>query len=442
MSNLSFLPPSGILHSNENFDPTEVMTGADAIAPDETDTLASAVSEITADEAALAGGNQQIEAAAVAADGLETISEKVAEANEGEGIDENTAEIVEASIESLLKIARVGTTARKLGIPSSESFSVRANRIQLGKATCEALDISAKKIWQSIVDAIKKSIEWVRNFFNKIFGAAERLEARAKKLKEATTSLDGQPEETTLSNDGVYNGVRLNGAPVKASDLTALAGEAKKLFDEQKKTTDEFGKVDLGGGGVTFIQPNLQAYGLKMADSGTAKRVTAEADVAVFVTSRFPGESVVYVAAPRAQAGADAKAASDYAAKIKAGSVSLADKKDEGKTLKTLSVEEIGAFASAIETFAGAVSEYKRNLTEINNNKSKFVAQLEKFLSKGDGKQEGDSKDESSKKAKATATVFRKLMDEPAASFASHSIRGMSASLQYAELSARQYGKK
>ncbi|HEX9137645.1 MAG TPA: hypothetical protein VF905_11980, partial [Nitrospirota bacterium] len=85
---------------------------------------------------------------------------------------------------------------------------------------------------------------------------------------------------------------------------------------------------------------------------------------------------------------------------------------------------------------------YKRGLTDVNNNKTKFIGKLEKFLGKGDGKDAGDSKGDAEKKAKATATIFRKLMDEPAASFASHSIRAMSATLQYAELSARQYAKK
>jgi len=437
---MSFIPVSGIMHSNENFDAEASMTGADAIAPDETNTLASAVSEINADEAAINTGNDQIDAAAVAADGLETIAEQVAEANEGEGIDEKTAEIIETSVETLLRVAPIGVTYKQLGLPSSESFKTRSNRTALGKATVEALDVSAKKIWQSIVEAIKKSIEWVRNFFNKIFGAAERLQARAQKLKDSTTKLSGQPSEPNLENDGLYNAVRINGQPVKSTDLTALGGEAKKLFAQQKAFSDVFGKAtDLANDRTEAVSP--AEYGLKQADAGTAKRVTAEGDVSVFVTSRFPGETVVYIAVPKAQGGGDVKAAQDAANKIKAGSVSLADKKEEGKTLKVLSADEIRSFAEAIEKFAGEVSEYKRNLTDINNNKAKFIAKLEKFAS-GQSREAGDSKGDAEKKAKASATMFRKLMDEPAASFASHSIRGMSSALQYAELSARQYENK
>lgn len=437
---MSFIPQSGIMHSNENFDAEASMTGADAIAPDETNTLASAVSEINADEAAINTGNDQIDAAAVAADGLETIAEQVAEANEGEGIDENTAEIIETSVETLLRVARIGVTYKQLGIPSSESFKTRSNRHALGKATVEALELSASKIWQSIVDAIKKSIEWVRNFFNKIFGAAENLQRRAAKLKESTTRLTGQPTEPNLENDSLYNSVRINGNPVKPSDIQALSAEAKTLFGEQKAYTDTFGKItDLST--MAVGNPKPSDYGLKPADAGTAKRVTAESDVVVFVTSRFPGESVVYLAIPKNTGDGSGKDAADSANKIKAGSVSLSEKKDEGKTLKVLAVDEIRAMAEAVEKFAGEVSEYKRNLTEINNNKTKFIAKLEKFT-QGVSREAGDTKDEASKKAKATATRFRKLMDEPAASFASHSIRGMSSALQYAELSARQYENK
>jgi hypothetical protein len=433
----SFLPVSGILHSNENFDAEDLsMTGADAIAPDETNTLASSVSEINADEAAINAGNSQIDAAAVAADGLETISEQVAEANTGEGIDENTAEIIETSVETIMKIARIGVTYKQLGLPSTESFKVKSNRAALGKATCEALDISAKKIWLSIVDAIKKSVQWVINFFTKIFGAAERLQKRAKALKDSTTGLSGQPEESSLENDSLFNAVSINGAPVKVSDLTELSNEGKKLFAAQKTTTAKFGAMtELSD---TPPKPSPADYGLKAADSGTSKRVTAESDVAVFVTSRFPGETVVYLAMAKTD-GEDAAAA---AGKIRAGSVNISDKKAEGKPLKVLSVDEIRGFAETIEKFAAEVSAYKANLSEINGNKAKFIAKLEKFLSKGEGKQEGDTKGDAEKKAKASATIFRKLMDEPAASYASHSIRAMSSSLQYAELSARQYDKK
>ncbi|BAQ02698.1 internal head protein [Ralstonia phage RSL2] len=437
---MSFLPQSGILHSNENFDAADNMTGADAIAPDETNTLASAVSEINADEAAINTGNDQIDAAAVAADGLETIAEQVAEANEGEGIDENTAEIIETSVETLLRVARIGVTYKQLGIPSSESFRTRSNRAALGKATVEALEISAKKIWQSIVDAIKKSIEWVRNFFNKIFGAAERLQQRAQKLKESTTKLSGQAEEASFENNSLYNAVRVNGAPVTVQGLQELSKEGAALFKAQKELTDKFGKI--AEVSVTdMIEPTPASYGMKPADGGTAKRVTAESDVAVYVTSRFPGESVVYLAMAKNQ-GTDAKGAGEYASKIKAGSVSLSEKKDEGKSLKTLGVDEIRGFAEAIEKFAGEVSEYKRNLTEINNNKTKFIQKLEKYMSRSDERAAGDSKADQDKIAKANATIFRKLMDEPAASYASHSIRGMSSALQYAELSARQYENK
>lgn len=440
MSNLnSFIPPSGLWNSNENFDVTENLTGADAIAPDESDTLAAAVSEITADEAGLAAGNDQLDAASIAADGLETISESVAAANEGEGISEETAEIVEASVESLLKVARIGIKFRQLGLPTTESFSVKANRVKMGQATVEALNDSAKKIWKTIVEAIKKSIEWVRNFFNKIFGAAENLQRRAAKLKESTTSLSGTAEEANLENNSLFNAVAINGSPVKSSDLTTLAGEAKKIFAGQKEMTDKLSAAELEGSGPNQM-PQASTYGLKSADSGTAKRVTADSDVFVSVTSRFPGENVIYLVLPKS-VGATGKEMTDAASKIKSGAVNLQDKKAEGKSLKTLSIDEIKAMASGVEAFAKEVTEYKRNLTSINENKNKFIAKLEKFLSKGDGKNAEDKKDESEKKAKAQATGYRKLMDEPAASLASNAVRSMSAALQYAELSARQYTK-
>lgn len=438
---MSFLPTSGILHSNENFDAATPNTAADAIAPDETDTLAGAVSEINADEASLNAGGDQIDAAVVAADGLETISEQVAVANEGDGIDETSAGIIEASVECLLRVARIGVKFNQLGIPSTESFKLRSNRIALGKQTVEALNVSAKSIWKSIVDAIKKSIEWVRNFFNKIFGAAERLEKRARALKDSTTSLTGKAEETNLENDSLYNAVRVNGQPVTTAQIQGITATAKKIFAEQKRVTDAFAKIELSSATLP-AKPRAGDYGMNAAPGPVAKRVTAETGVLVFVTDRFPGESVVFLAVPSATQGASVKDAGEYSAKIRAGSVNLSDKKDEGKALKVLAIEEIRGMAEAIENAASEIGEYKRGITDVNNNKTKFIANLEKFLGKGDGKTADDSKGDAEKKAKATASSFRKLMDEPAASFASHAVRGLSSALQYAELSARQYEKK
>lgn len=438
----SFLPLSGILMSNENFDTSTPSTGADAIAPDESDTLAGAVSEINADEAQFAAGNEQIDSAVVAADGLETLAEQVGAANEGDGIDETAAGIIETSVECLLRMARIGVTYRQLGIPSSESFKLRSNRLALGKQTMEALDISAKKIWKSIVDAIKKSIEWVRNFFNKIFGAAERLEKRARALKDSTTTLTGKAEDTNLENDSLYNAVRVNGVPVTTAVVQGIAKTGKTIFAHQKKVTDDFAKLELT---ATTAPGKVSGkdYGLTKADGNVSKRVTAESGMSVWVTPRFPGESVVFLATPdNVGSGSTAKDATDSAAKIRAGSVNLSDKKDEGKNLKVLAIDEIRGMAEAIEKAAGEITEYKRGLTDVNNNKTKFIDKLEKFLGKGEGKNEDDSKSDAEKKAKAAASAFRKLMDEPAASFASHAVRGLSSALQYAELSARQYEKK
>lgn len=421
--------------SNENYDGDNTeMTAADAIAPDESDTLAGAVSEINADEAGMLAANDQLDTAAVAADGLETLSEQVASANEGEGIDEGTAAIIEASVESLMKAAKMGvTSAAKLGLPSNESFKSRANRKALGQATCEALDLSAKKIWTSIIEAIKKSIEWVRNFFNKIFGAAERLQRRAVALREMTTKLSPTDKKEPIESDQLFNAIRLNGNPVKPADITKLMGEANKVFEGQKHLTSEYAKLNMEGATTPYM-PKASDYGMGAAPVEVAKRVSADSDVAVYCTSRFPGESVVFLA--MAKDGGKA----DYvleASKLKAGSVTLGEKKETGKKLPILSGEEIKSMADAVEKFAGVVVDYKRNITEVSANKSKFISQVEKFV----GKTEGATKADNSKSAKAAATVFRKLMDEPAASFASHSIRGMSSALQYAEQSARRYEK-
>lgn len=418
----SFLSTAGLMADLQSDGGEDIPVGAEAIAPDESDTLAGAVSEITQDESALADANGQIEAAAAAEDGLETLAERVEAVNDADGMTPEVAELVEASVESFARIAKLsGMTAKSIGIPSPESFADAGNRKQLGEATIESIGETAKKIWQTIIDAIKRSIDWVVGFFNKIFGGAERLEKRAASLKEKLGDLEGKTKkEGTLKDEGLATSVQVNGKAATPKDLTAAAATVKSIFAAQQAVVTK-----LSGAGDATVSVGPNDYGLKAA-GGVASKISGDNSVTVSITDTFPGEAVAYVVMPK-----NVQPDSESANKVKAGSSKIAEGKL--KELPVLEVKAIREIADGVEALAKQVVAYKGTLSDINAKKKAFIAKLEAASKE-------DKNDKGAKKAfKANATVFRRLMDEPAASVAVLAVKSGSSMLQYAERSARQY---
>ena len=433
---MGFISEAGIFADMQNEGSEDIAVGADAIAPDESDTLAGAVSEINADEAAINTGNGQIEQAEAVADGMETLAEHVAEQNaEGEGLTEDQAETIELAVECMLKVSRIGVSYKQLGLPSPESFKKRENRKQLGNATCEALRETAGKVWQAIVDAIKKSIQWVVNLFNKIFGAAERLKRRAESLK-GVELIDGKPNGK-IENESLYQSLVIGNNIANVGTINEINKAAESIFKQQKTLVSTLSNMDPEHA-EGFVSTDFgEQYGpaLKKQSGDIAKKVTSDTSVKVYTTAVMPGDNVVFVTSPIDKVDTPEKAAS-----IKAGSTYVGSKKPNAKPLDALKPTEINQVAVAVIELADTVVSYKRALSEINASKDKFIKSLEKQVVADRG--DDESKDDAKKNAKTLATVFRKLMDQPAAAMAAASVRSASAVLQYAELSARQYDKK
>lgn len=417
----SFIPTAGLMADRQSNGDDDLAIGAEAIAPDESDTLASAVSEINEAEGIMTDGVAQIEAGAAATDGLETLGEKVEAINEAEGMTPEVADMVESAMESFHTIARMGYSRKSIGVPSSESFRSVESRKQLGDATVEAIGAQAKKIWQSIIDAIKKSIDWVVGFFNKIFGGAERLERRAQALKEKLGEMGDKQKEAQIKDESLASSVSIKGSAANANDLKKLSSQVKSIFAAQKKTVDS-----LAGGTGETIDVSPGTYGLKNAGSAGSK-ISADSGVTVSISEVFPGEMVAYLVTPKL-----VQPNMESASKVKGGSAKIAESKL--KEVPTLSKADVGTIAEGVEALAKEVVAYKANLSDITAKKKSYIATLEKNA-KEDSKEDKNAK----QTAKAHATVFRRLMDEPAASVAVLAVKAGSAMLQYAERSARQY---
>jgi len=424
---MSFIPVSGILYANENFDAESevVMTAEDAIAPDESDTLAAAVSEITDNEASINQSEAQLTSAEVAADGLEEIAEKVEEANEAGGIDETTAEIVETAVESILKTARIGITTKQMGLPSTEGFRVKNNRVALGQSTVESIKQTASKIWKAIVDAVKRSIAWVKEFFRKLFSVAERIIKRSDALTEKVRGLGAKKaKEAKFKNASLYKSLAIESNLADLGTIEKTGGTLKAVIEHHdnvvKKLTEGIEKEDVNAADAL----NSSSAAFKEAPENIKKQIDASTDVAVAYTGIMPGNVTVFMTSPKNDS-VDSNA-------IRAGKLNLSAKLEGKEEIQVLSQDDINKAAGIAKGLAVTVNEFKKNLSEAEKTKLKAISIMEKAAN-------DDSDDDAKKKKLEKAKVLRRLINEPSVSAASIGLSVAKATLELGELSARQY---
>ena len=105
--------------------------------------------------------------------------------------------------------ARLGV--QRSSYPALESFSGKTGRKRATQLAIEDIKETVKKIWAAVVNAFQKIIDFVKNFFGKLFDGNRKLLARINALEKKATASKG---ETTGS--------------VKASGITKPVGKGDK----------------------------------------------------------------------------------------------------------------------------------------------------------------------------------------------------------------------
>jgi hypothetical protein len=94
-----------------------------------------------------------------------------------ESYNQDTSRMVQASVDALLRVANIGhrTTAR----PDLQSYTFTSKEADL-----QSIGETASKVWDSIISAIKKAIEWVVGLFKRIFGIGKNTDDKIEKIEE------------------------------------------------------------------------------------------------------------------------------------------------------------------------------------------------------------------------------------------------------------------
>ena len=346
-----------------------------------------------------------IEEAEVVMDELEEDQEVLAEAQESGGMTTREAHILMRKVNN--DLARIGIASARF--PATESFGRASSRASSTRLAMESISEKLKQIWKAIIDAIKKSIRWVRDVYNKFFGTFEGLVKRAKAIQERADNTTGslKSEHKKIENDRIFKVLAVNNSFNKNSvqDLLdkATAWLAKGFSEQNKfieRVVDKLGDIDedtivklenenasakdgddrnRSDNSSTILNTTLDLKddtlkGFLPDHSLDAKNVTGNLhkdfpDSGTVASPELPGNMCLVVTG-----GADI-------AKLRVRLVGYDTKRNikEGKPINALSTGEVSTLAEAVEQFAEEGVRVSKDGDKLADNKEKLVKQAERL---------------------------------------------------------------
>ena len=345
-----------------------------------------------------------IEEAEVVMDELEEDQEVLAEAQESGGMTTREAHILMRKVNN--DLARIGIASARF--PATESFGRASSRASSTRLAMESISEKLKQIWKAIIDAIKKSIRWVRDVYNKFFGTFEGLVKRAKAIQERADNTTGslKSEHKKIENDRIFKVLAVNNSFDKNSVQNLLdkatAWLAKGFSEQNKfieKVVDKLGDIDeeaivklaenndpSAGDVHNRTSQTSTILGTTLGlDDGTlkgflpdhgldSKNVTGNLhkdfpDTGTVASPELPGNMCLVVIG-----GADIS-------KLRVRLVGYDTKRNikEGKPINALSTGEVSTLAEAVEQFAEEGVRVRKDGDKLADNKEKLVKQAERL---------------------------------------------------------------
>ena len=212
--------------------------GLVAAMEDETNAAELAIGEAGADSAEadmveatdisadVEAGTSEIEQASADADTLGRIADTAEAAEADGGLDPVAAEVAEIAVEAIY--ARLGI--KRSSYPALESFSGRSGRVRATRIAVEDIKETVKKIWAAVVVAFQKMIDFVKNFFAKIFDANRKLLARINVLTKKIAGTKQEPGGK-VNAGGVIKDTEATDKAGALKVLVATPGEMKSMVD-------------------------------------------------------------------------------------------------------------------------------------------------------------------------------------------------------------------
>ncbi len=388
---------------------------------------------------------ERTEAAAETAETLETVAERAEATLPEGGMDEKAVDALDVAVEHLL--SAVGFPKRKAKVfPSLENFSQAGDaRLKNTKLAIEGIKERAKEIWQAIVSAIKRAVEYVKQFFTSLFNATKGLEQRADSLIKKAEGMKGGQSGTIKGNVLlVADGKLLDGAGVVSAYekyANSPIGKANRLQDAAKALEDIQALANAGDAQRAAAKAYDDLYKLLTLENfGEAKphlqdgKVTQELKLGLGQKSLF----LVLNAAPEKDSSVAAKLLSLGASRCYVGDATGAGEV-KGGDVAPASADDVKKLAGLVKGHMKQYESMKADVQKLESASNTLLSKLDK-LNKEQGEYEFIA--EALKSASGAIRGTNNVLVSGTASLKSFDVKVAKAALDFAGASLNAYGKQ
>ena len=412
---------------NENTTPVEEVMAADS--------AETSLMEAADAGAAVDAEVTQIESAQADSETLGDIADTLEASEETGGVDPVAAELAEVAIESIYN--RLGITRKEK--PALEAFADKKTRINATRIAVEDIKATMKKIWDAIVAAFMRVVDWLKNFFTAIMDSNEKLAQRADALEKKAKATTGELASETMPAGSVAKSLGTNGAFDKATVLKGMEVLASTIKHVSKSNLHPDLK-DIKG--LVQDQAKFDGFTLSSASGDGFTDTSEEAgspNMKIAISGHLPGNKIVRLRL----AGKELKGQEAIDALGKYSVEVVSDGKAEQskqETVPVLTSQEAIKVAVAVRNLTKAVLEGRKNQTDLESKIKSLTSDARSAATLA-------PKDEAEAAARARAvskavTSSLNFQIKYAAAFTSLATNTAKAGLDYAERSLAQYKAK
>lgn len=365
-------------------------------------------------------GTNEMEQTVKDADQLERHVEVLTDAEEEGGASPEVVEATEIAVEAIYN--RLGIYSGT-GIPALESFTTKTGRARYTTEAIDSIKAKIKQIWEAVVNAFKKLVNYVKDFFAKLFDANKKMLARVNSLRAKAKDIKGTAKEK-ISGSGISTVVTdLTVAGLNAADIKHAADSAVHL------TSYLNGIIE-----AVSSEEKFNSYTYEASSDISPAKAQAPEGMVWDIVYEIGGNKIIQLVSKESAKGADGlEKEAKYSVKTEKG-----DKKEAGE-IAPLSVAEIGNFLSAIESKVNELMQNKTVISGVQVKLEQAVAKISSIASQAsaDDKNVGNR----STKARSAATAVANGATKLVTSVAAETTRVCQAYLTYVDRSISAYSE-
>lgn len=364
-----------------------------------------------------------------------------------DGLNQREAQFVNDSVNEINE--ELG--AELIAMPAVESYGDKISAKTYTELGLEAADKGIEKVWQFILDSIKKIKDMFATWWDKFFGDVEKLKSYGEKVKAAADKYNDDKDEKKISIKGklLYTkGSKPTSASIK-SGMNAVEKSVSEFLLKHSATaeavTDALEKaMDKADGNDANLKA---AYGTFVGAADVAKylsgaHIGSVTDSTLFGADVMGGKRVVIENAAAIPSGADdtGARAAFYGQLAKVSYKVKGDEKkgsDKDVTIDRLSQSDVESVADSAISAAEAILDMRKSRQDARKYADDITKAAEGLKKEAEGldADEKANKTELTNMSKAAVSVLKEVSGGAIAGWTAHVVSVSNAALKAAEAS-------